>query len=179
MFVVQGVDRWAPRRRAFRQNYCRHCEAPRIAVEVRTLDVFHLFWIPILPLGFWRRWFCSVCGRPPHRPPRTRRGFKWAGVVLLAMALATFWLAPLEEWDPELEWQVLWLGRVATAVALPWLLWNVMRAPRDTSYRKAVRSLEPIRSTSCPFCSRSLVLGGTWTCTSCGLRRVEREDARW
>ena len=56
MVIIHGVYHWSPKQVEFRNDYCLSCSAQRRAIRVRTFDVAHLFWIPILPLGFWKRW---------------------------------------------------------------------------------------------------------------------------
>ena len=68
MLLVHGRYFWARRILAFRNDYCLTCRAARMAFLHRTFDVFHLFWIPVLPLGFWQRWRCGVCGAEPQTP---------------------------------------------------------------------------------------------------------------
>ena len=51
MIIIHGVYRFAPKRRAFRNDFCLTCKAN---------------WIPLLPLGVWKKRVCSVCGRDPH-----------------------------------------------------------------------------------------------------------------
>ena len=173
MLVIYGRYRWFPKNVAFRNDYCLHCDEPVLAVRERTFDVLHLFWLPLIPIGFWRKWFCSQCSRPPSLPPRTRKPFKWAGLVLLAMAAWTFWLAPLETWDPDLDTDFLWTMRVLIGVGLPLLLWNVLRAPKDVSYREMQRTVAPYRGLDCPLCGRRLSLGAVRYCQHCGLERAE------
>ena len=36
----------------------------------RTFDVLHVFFIPFLPLGFWKRWLCAMCGAESARAAR-------------------------------------------------------------------------------------------------------------
>src|ERR1035438_6787107 len=81
MLIVRGAFHFRPKRVAFRDDYCLSCRAPRRAVAVRTFDVGHIFWIPILPVGFWRHWVCSVCGGDPHARSKARRYFKWADLL--------------------------------------------------------------------------------------------------
>jgi len=71
LFIVYGVYRWKAKRVAFRNDYCLVCGEARRAVQVRTFDVGHIFWIPILPAGFWKRWVCTVCGQDPHVTTKT------------------------------------------------------------------------------------------------------------
>jgi hypothetical protein len=85
MFIIHGIYHWRPRRTAFRNDYCRACKAQTVSVLIRTVDVLHLFWIPVLPLGVWSRWFCMRCKSRPHQNVATRRGFKIAGAACLAL----------------------------------------------------------------------------------------------
>jgi hypothetical protein len=75
MRIVRGAYYYRRKPVAFRNDYCLSCNAPRRSIAIRSFDVGHFFWIPILPVGFWRHWVCSVCGRKPHS--RKRRLLKW------------------------------------------------------------------------------------------------------
>ena len=88
MLIVRGSYHFWPKRVAFRNDYCLRCQAPRRSIAIRTFDVRHLFWIPILPVGFWKRWQCEVCGQAPHIYPKVRRFFKWVGLVFSIAALS-------------------------------------------------------------------------------------------
>src|SRR5437588_10134396 len=103
MLLIHGIYHWKAKRIAFRADYCRNCQAARLAVLIRTVDALHLFWIPILPLGIWSRWFCLTCGRRPHESTRTRRGFKVAVAVVLVLVSAVVWV-PLGEPVPWMLW---------------------------------------------------------------------------
>ena len=56
MLLVNGLYHFRPTRVAFRNDFCMSCHLPRRSVQIRTFDVWHLFRIPILPLGFPRRY---------------------------------------------------------------------------------------------------------------------------
>ena len=80
MITITGRYRFFPKPVAFRNDFCLRCDEQTIALSERTFDVLHFFWIPILPVGLWRRWFCSQCGYKPSHPPRTpevRRRLGW------------------------------------------------------------------------------------------------------
>ena len=57
-----GVYRFRPRTVGYRNDFCLTCMAPRRALEVRTFNVGSLRGLPLIPLGYWSRWLCSVCG---------------------------------------------------------------------------------------------------------------------
>ena len=95
MLLVHGAYHFWPKRVAFRNDYCVTCDGPRRAIAVRTFDVGHVFWIPILPVGFWRHWVCSACKRNPHVTSKMGRSIKWAGVywlIAISIAFSAMWL---------------------------------------------------------------------------------------
>ena len=55
MLVIHGVYRWGRKLVAYRNDYCLSCAAPRLAFQHRTFDVLHAFWIPLIPIGLWKR----------------------------------------------------------------------------------------------------------------------------
>src|SRR5258708_39448951 len=57
----EGVHSYNSRIVAYRNDFCLSCEAPRRAHQVRSFKAYRVFYIPVLPLGFWREWQCSEC----------------------------------------------------------------------------------------------------------------------
>src|ERR1039458_1806615 len=53
MRIVRGAYHFRTKPVAFRDDYCLSCGAPRRSIAVRSVDVGHIFWIPILPVLFW------------------------------------------------------------------------------------------------------------------------------
>lgn len=161
--LVWGIYHWRPRQAAFRADFCRSCQARRLSVLVRTLDVLHLFWVPVLPLGLWSRWFCGTCGRRPHQATRTRRGFTVAGAIVLLLLSAAAWV-PLPEVEPWLVWTL--------RVGLPLLAVLAIRAALEPSVEAdlATRLAEvaEFEGWECPLCGGQLFNAPILHCTRCG-----------
>lgn len=169
MLIVRGAYHFRPQRVAFRDDYCLSCQAPCRAIAVRTFDVGHVFWIPILPVGFWRHWTCSVCGRNPHVGSKARRYVMWAILSSLIGAAAVFWMAPVDS-----EFAIgSWICRIAAPFCAILLLRRLFRAPRALALRKKLASISPAADTLCPFCSILLVAGTSdrLSCPSCNIVR--------
>ena len=109
MFIIHGAYHFWPKPVAFRDDYCLSCQSPRRSIAIRTLDVGHIFWIPVLPVGFWKHWKCISCGKDPHVNPKTRRSFLWAGLLCL---IARIWCDALDPAN-------LWTGSCNLAFDLP------------------------------------------------------------
>jgi hypothetical protein len=65
--IHYGRYRLLSRRVGYRADYCLTCDSPRIAEQYRTLDLFHIYFVPLLPLGLWRHWHCQSAA--PTRTP--------------------------------------------------------------------------------------------------------------
>jgi hypothetical protein len=169
MHIIAGVYHYRPRRLAFRNDYCLACGRPGRSVQSRTFDVLHIFWIPLLPLGLWKRWLCAACGREPHLYPGTRRSFKWAGLVVVLFFSAAFWAIPV---DPDF-FAGSWVIRIAGPLGAILILAHLLRTPRDPSLRQLLSTVPPASDTACPFCGVTLLISSTGcACPLCGVARA-------
>jgi hypothetical protein len=169
VLLVYGIYNFRPKRVAFRNDYCLFCARPRRAVQMRTFDVVHLFWIPLIPLGFRRRWRCTACRRSPHVPRGTRPAVAWAFLAVLVILGVAVWMIP---WAPH-ERIFEWLMRVAMPVFAIFTLVHILRVPRGPSLKEKLAVISPAVDTVCPFCgSALLVLSSRGSCPVCGVVRV-------
>jgi hypothetical protein len=167
MFLVHGVYHFRPRVRAFRRDYCRRCEGETISVRVRTVDVLHVFWVPLVPLGVFSRWSCRRCGQHPHRAARTRLVFKIALVLVVAFFGLVFWLAPHEELTGISELELLLL-RVGLFVALAASIWWAFAHRPEPAMKLRLAAVAPHAGSTCPLCDGQLLyVSGRGHCTAC------------
>ena len=168
--MLHGTYSFARTLVAYRNDYCLTCNRERTAYQIRTFDILHLFWLPILPLGFWKRWRCGTCGADPHASPRTRRSFKWAGVVVLFLTGLLGWAVPVREF-PE-DSLFFWVLRIGGPVGGLWALWATLRTPSDVDLKGMLRAVQPITDVDCPICKIPLFPSEpAWRCTRCGIKR--------
>ena len=168
MLIVYGAYHWRPKRVAFRSDYCLSCAAPRRAVRIRTFDVGHIFWIPILPVGFWQRWLCGVCGKNPHQNLKTRPQFKWAGLIVLLVLSGIFWASPPESPRDMAFW---WGMRIVPLAAALALFIHIRRSPVEPTLKERLASIPPATDSNCPFCATTLMIGAHSYCPACGVER--------
>lgn len=162
MLAIHGIYHWKPKRVAFRADYCRSCQAPRLSVLVRTIDVLHAFWVPILPLGIWSRWFCNTCGSRPHQSTHTRRGFKVAGAIALALYSAVFW-TPM----PEIDAWIVWSLRIVFPLLSLLAIVSALRAPLEPGFKARLAQVVEFQGWVCPLCGGELFKVSSLQCTRC------------
>jgi uncharacterized protein (DUF983 family) len=161
MLLVIGVYRLWPKRVAFRNDYCLTCLHERRAVHLRTFDVAHICFVPVLPVGFWKHWCCSSCGKDPHAHRGTGPALKWVAVVVLVLLALWLWL----------ESGIPWAVRLAATVLAFFLALYLLRSPREVALRKQLAAVSLATDTICPFCGTPLVVGARWSCPGCGVVR--------
>ncbi len=139
----------------YRSDYGRACAAPRLALQHRSLYVLGVCFVPLIPIGFWRRWYCAVCGRDPHTNVYARRWIKWLGTAGLAYLAVLAWTS----------------SAPSTSLEDLLFLWAV-RAER-------LRLVQPIMDTACPLCGATLIpTEPAWKCPKCGATRL-RPQTGW
>jgi hypothetical protein len=167
MIVIHGTYHWRPRRVAFRNDFCRTCNGQTVSVLIRTLDVLHIFWIPVLPLGVWSRWFCARCGGRPHHNVATRRGYKIAGAAVLAVMILGVWISV----PPDTEGiEMIWALRFATPLALVFPLVSIFRHKPEPRLQELLAAVPPFEGWSCPICGGQLYGAPAHVCLTCGAR---------
>ena len=170
MFIRHGIYYWRRRIVAFRNDYCLACEAPRRTVQMRAFHVWHVFWIPLLPLGFWNRWVCATCFRFPHRNVKTRFGFKLAGLFILLLLGTIFWAMPVDPDDRAMWWTI----RIGAPIALLISVLYMTMKPEGLPLKDKLRLIAPATDTVCPICgAQMLTISSQVRCPNCGAVRTQ------
>ena len=165
---LEGIGSYKSRIVAYRNDFCIACDAPRRTYEIKSLKVYHVYYIPVIPLGFWREWQCSVCRRDPHKYPGTSKRAIWVVVLLAGFFAMAGIIASFEPRDSIITVWVLRLGFPAVFVVL---LWLVLRNKPDRFLRKKLATVAPDEGDHCALCDGPLVLDDGWRCSQCGAQR--------
>ena len=173
MILLHGFYRWCSKSIAFRHDYCRHCESETTSVLVRTLDVIHIYWVPLLPIGLFRRWRCRQCGNHPHIGTKTRIGFKIAGLIILILMTLSFWLAePSDDMEPV----PLWGFRLCLLLACILTIRSIRKQVDEPSFKKTLHLVQPYAGQLCLLCGGELAIGNPSICTACKAKHLPLEQ---
>lgn len=170
MFLIHGAYHWRPKRVGFRNDYCLSCKAPRRAIATRTFDVGHIFWVPLIPVGFWKHWACATCRRDPHRSTKARPFLKWIGLGCLIILSGMFWSVPINSEDVAI---LAWILRIGPLVGAAVLLFQLLTGAQEPSLKERLAEIPPATDSACPFCATPLMVGPSaqWSCPACGVVR--------
>lgn len=159
---------------AYRLDYCVTCDGERITEQFRSFDAVHVWFVPLIPLGFRYRWVCPVCANDPHMRPTGLWIWFLGAISLLLMPVAVvMWLPGV--FDPSEQWY-MWTARLITAALLWPTMWGVKRYwdTYVTSGWALTRTLATLPLLSCDTC---LYCGGPLDreryCPKCDVQMVE------
>ena len=168
MIILFGTYRLGRRRLAYRNDFCLSCEEERISEQHRTFDLFHIFWIPLLPLGFRKRWHCTECGNNPHERVKTSKPIKIAAVVLLAIFSIVMWTMPIESPDDAIG---AWVMRILVPAGLVAMIISIVRDKGAVNIEDKLQSIAPLEGDTCHFCGGYLQKAEIPYCPDCNARR--------
>ena len=141
-----------------------------LAKQWRFFIVEHLFWIPLIPLGFQKEWRCERCGQDPRKRDL---GSVYIIVIALIVCLLGFVLFLLiaPDLEPGHAFPVFVWGKRALlgglTIALPVLLRRKLKGlPKR-------REVEPLRNDRCLICGARMTDYPQWHCVECGLIRYD------
>lgn len=69
MLVLHGIYEFGKKQIGFMQGYCDICNSVSIFGRVRFFPFFHVFFIPLVPLGIVSELHCHVCNGAPTELP--------------------------------------------------------------------------------------------------------------
>lgn len=167
---LEGVQSYRSRIIAYRNDYCVTCNAQRRAHQIRSFKAYQVYYIPIIPLGFWREWQCAECSRDPHVYSSALRRVRWFIVLFAGMFAITGVIASFDQQDSAVT---MWLMRLGLPALFFTVLWFVLRNKPDRALREKLRQIAPDRNDACALCSGALVLEHGWRCSQCGAERAE------
>ncbi|MEZ6002900.1 MAG: hypothetical protein R3F17_04695 [Planctomycetota bacterium] len=170
--LIHGIHRFGGKYLAFRMDYCLTCKGLRWAFLIRSFRWFHIYWIPLIPLGYDKSWQCVICANDPQAPTKTRLIFKLLAVLALSVLSLAAIVSSKSESMSANEDQALRLGIWVSLLAA--VVWTIRHKPELN--RKQTRALAPITPVEyCPGCEGSMIRGQPDYCQSCGLQHLPRE----
>jgi hypothetical protein len=127
----------------------------------------HIFWIPIVPLGFYKTWHCEACTKNPRDRVRTSLAIIVAGLLAFSLIFAIMLFAPYTGEDAAMFWGMRFLfGALAVVFAL-WLKSRLNEVPPE-------RNVEPLTNTRCLMCEGRMTDYPRWHCVDCGVIRYDK-----
>jgi ribosomal protein S27AE len=172
MIIWHGLYSFRRKLVAFRNDFCLRCGVPRLAYRHRTFDVIHILFVPLLPLGFWKRWYCGTCGRNPHAAGRTRLPYKIAAAVVLGAITVVLFLEPTGSHHVGAMWFIRGFYGIPFLLTCIW----IARSKPDPHLAELLLAVQPSSTTSCPLCGVGLAPGqDAWRCPRCGMERLTLE----
>ena len=163
MFHHYGVYHLGRKLVACRADYCTNCLRPTFTEGFRSFAILHVWFIPILPLGFRIRWVCSDCHRDPERQRPDNMGIVVAGALAGALMIFISIMVSLESNNLE-AWPLTLFGAALLSVCL-----YLLHSSRRTRYAAGKSGVTPLPTDACPYCREPILPGAKPACQACGI----------
>lgn len=164
MLICYGIYRFRQRIVGCRNDFCNACKKEALTERWRSFNMGHLFWVPLLPLGWHERWLCTCCGRNPRARYVTGRGYYIAGLIAFALIAALGWCMPPVGEDAGTVWGMRLLFTLATLGMIYALRKGRHVDPLHTEERRAVT---PLSHDCCHYCDGPLQQVPETMCPTC------------
>lgn len=149
---------------AYRNDYCLACQESRRAYQVSRV-LFRVHLIPILPVGIWRTWYCSVCNQNPHAIPGRFEELKRAVLIVLVTVSFFGWIAPDSN-------SGVWWMRIAPLIVIAMVLLLMAKEWVALGLQRKLHEVPPAAESTCPLCGGLLIMDNGWRCSACGIKRT-------
>lgn len=163
--IINGIHHFGAVKIGIRKDYCNYCERECVAEEWRSFDAWHLFWIPVIPLGRRRRWLCTLCNQDPRARYRTGTWMKVAGAVVLALLAWSSYSLPVEPGKAFGTWAV----RILFTLGFFTVLLSLIPS-QEVTEADGRAGITPLDAEECFYCHGPLKPEPDLHCPACKIR---------
>ena len=166
MIILFGRYRFWRRVIGCRKDYCNSCGNEVISEEWRAFYFFHLFLIPLIPLGLYKYWECAECHNDPRARYETGRGMKITGVIIFGLMFIGSLFMPYTGEDAGGGWTF----RIFSLAIALWIAYSLNKhRDGDPLNRERRKQVVPITE-DCPYCSIKLFRDPNVFCPKCKVK---------
>ncbi len=148
MFILFGRWHFGRKAVAYRADWCTVCERRIVAQAIRSFDWFHIYLVPLMPLGHWWHWVCPRCEKHPHL-----KGTGLLQAIIVALLFMPFFLTAILYWTMStagLDGDNIWMVRIFLTVFAAKQNEIISHKGAQRTQRKAFIFCSSLR-TLCPF----------------------------
>ncbi|MBL0209445.1 MAG: hypothetical protein IPQ13_00795 [Holophagaceae bacterium] len=170
MFILFGRWHFGRKAVAYRADWCTVCERRIVAQAIRSFDWFHVYLIPLIPLGHWRHWECPHCEKQPHL-----KGTGLLQAIIVALLFLPFFLTAILYWTMStagMDGDNVWMIRIFLTVMCLVMGYWAYAYQRDPSLKQRLAQIEPASETVCVNCGSALRPSKPPYCERCQMERV-------
>jgi len=175
MFIIFGTHLFGLKRYAYKYMGCSHCEMHRLFIQTRGFAWGHIFWIPLIPLGYQSSWHCASCVKEDNNAPTSFI----VKLVFLAALIVAFYMVTLGKPAADLGDSALW-WQGGIGLLLAWSLYETFYHFKKKEQNK-YKFMMPLPDRDfCELCDGELEVthNGTLQCADCKCYALDMESDR-
>ena len=169
MVILFGAYGTGRKMCAYRRAWCNHCAKEAIAEQYSAFYFFHVFFIPLIPLGTRWKWECRECRNDPlERTHESVWLLKFARVffgLIFLWSLVGIAMESMKDKEARKLWFVPFIF-----LALSYFVHLRLRSGTAEPPKRQV--VEPLNNANCLYCNGPIQETPRPVCQKCGLFRM-------
>jgi len=171
IFWIYGIKRLGRKKVGYGKDHCNACEREAVVEKWRWFTWFHLFFIPVIPLGFHHEWICTLCERDSNARYKSGIYIK-IFLSLFIFGVTALLFQPGATDGIEYGWIMKLLSALMFLASVFWLI----KHKKQTSKKAFRKSITPIGTSTCLSCNEPLTLNLKLLCVPCKLEVYKEID---
>ena len=166
MLIFNGIYKFFKKQIGYREGWCKTCQDITFSEKIQTWNFFHLFWIPIIPLGKYKYLICKSCNDDPNKDTRESAFLLIIGSIIFPLMLIFLFIYDAKGSDQAtMHWAKIF-------IAIMSVLCIYMAYKRISSKDKKAVNYE-YKDNKCYYCTNELVsINNNLYCENCKLYRL-------
>lgn len=176
MLIIFGLYTWGRKLVGYKRDLCFRCKTNTIWHRRRYIPVFHIFWIPLIPLGIYKEWICDQCGKSPKGRSSTTSGIIFGLVGIPFGLLGLLMIAAGVNGDiVTVLCGLLMLGVCLALVGT--MIYKIRASRKHKQIRQEIHeNSSSLLNEPCLYCQGQIQIQNKPACIACGARIYETVD---
>ena len=164
MFLIFGIKRFGHKKVGYGKDYCNSCQNEAVFERYRWFSWIHIFFIPLIPVGYYSHTRCTICTNDPNAKVSTPI---WQRIIFLAVIAGLIWVLYQDELLDDLSYGLA-IKLFAMLMLLGCGYW-IYKGRADVSKKERRKHLTPVDQTTCMMCEGEIVVAKKAHCSRCKL----------
>ncbi len=164
MFFIFGLRRFGLKKVGYGKDFCNSCENEAIINRFQWFTWCHIFFIPLIPLGYHSKFNCTICGNNPHAMKNTPLWLRILFIFILLCIGSTTITSGLYR-----HFSFGWIIKTLITFAITAACYWVFRKLNQATFKEQRSKITPVNQQVCVLCDGEIVQKKQPTCSRCKL----------
>jgi hypothetical protein len=164
MFLIFGIKRFGHKKVGYGKDFCNSCQNEAVVERYRWFSWIHIFFIPLIPVGYYSHTRCTICTNDPNAKVRTPI---WQKGIFLIVIAGLNWVLYQDGLLTNLSYGLV-IKLISMLMFIGCGYW-IYKGRNEVSKKERRKQLTPVDQKTCIMCEGDIVVAKKTTCSRCKL----------